>query len=371
MAVLSKANATIANTNKSVISSSPDIIVRELGKTGIKVPVVSMGCGRIDSPAVLKAALKLGITHFDTAAGYQGGNSESLLGEVLKEYPRESYTVATKIKAVKDKDELMNRLEESLARLKMSYVDILYLHSISTREDALNEELLAALKVAKESEKVKHVGLSTHKNEVEVIQAAIDSDVYEVVLSSVNFKQEHYPELKEKIALATQKGIGIVAMKVMAGGFLDKERKQPVNYTAALKWVLQDENVHTTIPGIVNLEQLQENASILKNITLTEQEKNDLKDAGLQAGLYCNGCSTCTGKCVKNLPVPEIMRAYMYAYGYQQTQKARDLLVSLDSGPNPCADCTICSASCVKGFDIAGKIMEVSRLTDVPTDFLV
>jgi len=294
-----------------------------------------------------------------------------LLGEVLKDYPRDSFTIATKITQTSTKEEFLAKFNESLTRLKMSYVDILYLHAVNTRDEALNPQMLEALKMAKESGKAKHVGLSTHKNEPEVIQAAIDSEVYEVVLSSINFKQEHSALMKEKIALAAEKGIGIVAMKVMAGGFLDKEQKQPVNYTAALKWVLQDENVHTTIPSILNLEQLQMNASVLKDIVLTDLEKNDLITAGLQAGLYCDGCQKCTVNCAKNLPIAELMRAYMYSYGYKQSQKAKDLLLTLNYGSNPCSDCSTCSAECVKGFDVAGKISEVSRLTEVPREFLV
>jgi predicted aldo/keto reductase-like oxidoreductase len=89
--------------------------------------------------------------------------------------------------------------------------------------------MLEAVATAKKTGKAKHVGVSTHKNEPEVIQAVIDSGVYEVVLTSINFKQDYYAVLKKTIAKAAKAGIGIVAMKTMAGGFHNKERKQPIN----------------------------------------------------------------------------------------------------------------------------------------------
>ena len=146
------------------------------------------------------------------------------------------------------------------------------------------------------------------------------------MLTSYNFNQGHRDQVKEKIALAAEKGIGIIAMKTMAGGFLDKERTKPVNCRAALKWVLQDPNVHTTIPGITSFDQLTENVGVMENLEMTDEEKTLLKKARLLSGLYCDQCGQCVAACRKHLPVNEIMRAYMYAYGYRQTEDALTLL---------------------------------------------
>lgn len=346
------------------------VIKRILGNTGILVPVVSMGCGKLDSPALVKAALKMGINHFDTAHVYQRGNSEILLGETLKEVPRDSFTIGTKVKITSTKEEFLSLLDESLTRLQMDYVDILYLHSAKSAEDVLNPEMLEALKIAKEQGKALHLGLSTHKNEPEVIRTAMETGVYEVVLSTVNFKQDHAEELKTAIAEASSRGIGIIAMKVMAGGFLDKEKTKPVNYKAAMKWVLANENVITTIPTMVNLEQIQYNSEVLTDIELSEQEKSDLAYASAEQGLYCNGCSQCVETCSKGLPIPELMRAYMYTYGYRESKKAKELVNRLGINNNPCEDCNDCHVQCVKGFNLPEKIAQMGILADTPDDFL-
>ena len=368
------ARSNIVDDNKKI--ENKPIIKRKLGKTGIELPIVSFGVMRADSPALVHAAIKEGIILFDTAHGYQGGKNEEMLGEVLKDYPRDSFVLATKVPPeMKDTSAatikaFLETLDISLKRLRMEFVDILYVHGPSSRDAVLHPAIIEAVTTAKKSGKVKHIGVSTHKNEPEVIQAAIDSGVYEVVLTSVNFKQDHYPAVKEAIVKAAKAGIGIVAMKTMAGGFHDKERKQPINCTAALKFVLQDENITTAIPGNTNFDQLTMNASINRDVTMTAQEEADLLVGKSEGGLYCQGCEHCVPNCPKGLPIPEIMRAYMYTYGYRDSRQAQDLLISLNIPNNPCSDCSHCSAKCAKNFAVSERVRDVMRLTTVPEEFI-
>jgi predicted aldo/keto reductase-like oxidoreductase len=305
-----------------------------------------------------------------------------MLGEVLKDRPRDSFVIATKVppeesdnrtgevKAGSTAKAFLDKFDISLKRLKLDYVDILYVHNISSRDGALFPAMLEAVQTAKKSGKARHVGLSTHKNEPEVIQAAVESGIYEVVLSAINFKQDYYPKLKETIANAAKAGIGIVAMKTMAGGFHDKERKQPINCKAALKFVLQDENVTTAIPGNTNFDYLNMNMSVNTDLKMTDEERGDLLLGKSQGGLYCQGCEHCVPNCPKGLPIPDIMRAYMYTYGYREPEMAHSLLSSLDLPEHPCSDCSNCGAVCAKGFDISDRIKDVSRLNRVPVEFL-
>jgi predicted aldo/keto reductase-like oxidoreductase len=347
----------------------PKTISRPLGRTGITLPVVSMGVMRSDNPGLVRAALKSGMVHLDTAHGYQKGKNEEMLGAVLKEYPRESFVIATKIPPA-DRDSYLQKLDLSLQRLQMSYVDILYLHGASSRNDVLNPEMLAVMKEIKAAGKARHVGLSTHKNEPEVIRAAIESGVYDVVLTSVNFRQDHYPDVKAAIAEAAAAGIGIVAMKTMAGAFFDKGRTEPINCKAALKWVLRDPNITTAIPGITSFDQLAENAGVNSDLTLSEEERTSLRLGELQGGLYCNGCERCVPTCARALPVPEYMRAYMYTHGYANGAMGRDLIAHLEMPADPCAGCDSCTARCVKGFTLRERIADVARLHAVPAELL-
>jgi predicted aldo/keto reductase-like oxidoreductase len=379
------ASASLVHSGLAASRASEEdkpVIKRSLGKTGIMLPIVSFGVMRSDSPALVHAAIKEGIILFDTAHGYQHGKNEEMLGEVFKDYKRDSFVLATKVPPEERNEStgllgksstskaFLEKLDISLQRLKMDHVDILYVHGLSSRDAVLYPEILDAVTTAKKLGKTKHVGVSTHKNEPEVIQAVIDSGVYEVVLTSINFKQDHYAAVKEAVAKAAKAGIGIVAMKTMAGGFHDKERQQPINCKAALKFVLQDEHVTTAIPGNTNFDQLAMNAGINRDLKMTAQEEADLLVGKSQGSLYCQGCEHCVPNCPKGLPIPEIMRAYMYTYGYRDSRQAQDLLLSLNISNNPCAGCAQCSATCTKNFAISERITDVMRLTTVPEEFL-
>lgn len=345
-------------------------ITRTLGRTGMKIPIVSMGVMRADNPALVRAALKSGIVYLDTAHGYQTGRNEEMLGKLLKEYPRDSFIISTKVPLEGSREAFLEKLDISLKRLQMDHVDILYLHSASSREAALDPVMLGALQEAKKSGKARYVGVSTHKNEPEVILAAVESKVHDVVLASINFMQDHADQMKDAVAKAAEAGIGIVAMKTMAGGFFDRDKTKPVNCRAALKWVLQNPNVTTAIPGMTTFDQLAENAAVNQDLVFTEEERKALVQGEAQGGLYCNGCERCVAGCPKHLPIPELMRAYMYAYGYGSPALGRELVAINGVQPNPCADCRTCTASCIKGFNLREKIADVSRLAAVPEEFL-
>ncbi len=371
-----------SETAQAASFKKDNVIYRILGRTGVKLPIVSMGAMRGDTKALIEAGIKRGIVHFDTAHVYQKGKNEEMLGEIFQNYDRNQFFIATKvvpddmdrktgeIGASFTVEKFMEYLDISLKRLQMDQVDLLYAHAVSSGKAVLHPELIKALKLAKEQGKCKFLGVSTHKNEPEVIKAAVEAGIYDVVLTAYNFKQDHRDELTQTIADAAAKGIGFVAMKTMAGGFLDEEHTKPVNTKAALKWALQNENICTAIPGFTAFEHMDESFSVMEKLKMSKQEEKDLEFAREYAGLYCNQCSVCAGQCKKGLPIPEIMRSYMYTYGYRDMNQAKTLLADMGVKNDPCSDCDSCTVSCVKNFAVADKIKKVSRLVDVPDEFI-
>ena len=235
---------------------------RTLGKrTGIKLPVLSMGVMRADNQSVVRAAYNSGIVMFDTANGYQNGKNEEMLGEFFADKPRESYIMATKVKENISDDaaaKFIERFETSMKRLKMKHVEILYHHAIDKVEHATYAPIIEAMVKLKKDGRAKYLGISTHSNEPAIINAAVDNGNFDVILTSYNYTQKHLDELNPAIDKAAKAGLGVVAMKTMAGGYLDKERTQKVNTRAALKWALQNPNIHTAIPGFTSFDQLEE-----------------------------------------------------------------------------------------------------------------
>lgn len=360
------------------------IIHRTLGKTGIRVPVVSMGVMNADNPKLVEAALNSGITLLDTAHGYQRGRNEEMIGEVTKNRHRDSYMIATKIYEDRDRktglfpkdakgETLIEKFETSLKRLGISHVEILHLHNISRKESVMFEPYLKALLKLKKEGKARFIGVSTHVNEPEVIRAVADSGLYDVILTAYNFRQPHVAEVTNAIAHAAKAGLGVVAMKTMAGAYWDKERQHPINMKAALKWALNDEHVHTAIPGFTTFDQLQLDVSVMDNIQLSEDEKKDLigSEKLSKSGLYCAQCRRCVSQCPYRLDIPTLMRSYMYAYGYRNLAQARETLDSAYLSTLPCTQCRTCSIStCSMGFNVREKLLDIYRLKQVPIEFL-
>jgi aryl-alcohol dehydrogenase-like predicted oxidoreductase len=361
---------------------SNEIICRTLGKTGLKIPVVSFGVMRSDNSGLVKAAYDGGIKMFDTAHGYQNGRNEEMLGNFFSTVPRDSFIIATKIgpagvdrqtgkpSAETTAVDFLSRFEISLSRLKMSYVDILYMHGIDSLDVLRHKEIVGAMLDLKKKGKVRFIGVSTHKNEPLIMNAMAEDGIWDVVLTAYNFKQTYRDEMNNALQAAADAGIGVVAMKTMAGGFLDKEKTKPVNTQAALKWALANPNIHTTIPGITAFEHLTSDLEVMTDITLSPAEKEDLLAAEAKQGLFCNACSNCIPGCRNDLPIPEIMRAYMYAYGYGNLPMASELLSQFAVETDPCTGCEVCTAECVKGFNLKNKISDITRLKSVPYDLI-
>lgn len=356
-----------------------DPIMRILGKTDIRVPIVSSGIIPQNAPNLIRKLFESGIKHFDSAWDYQNGRNDVMLAGMLREYGRENFIISTKVllpfnettgqynKEATTKA-FMEQLEITMSRLGVDCVDILYLHKPPTLAAALNQEMLKGLQQAKKQGKARFLGISNHSNQVEMIDAAIESKLYQVLLLGYNFRQDSL--IKPALVRANEAGLGIVAMKVFAGEYLDKERNKPINKAAALKWVLQDENVLTAILTFRTYEDYSLYLPMMYNIEMDDLERKDLAETCQSAGLYCLGCEICRKQCKRNLPIPDLMRAYMYTYGYRDAAEGQRVLSKLRLQEKPCMECETCNVKCSLGFNIQDKISDIIRLKNIPGEFL-
>ena len=376
----------------SIASASPaktepregQFAYRTLGRTGIRLPIISMGVMNADNPNVVRAALEAGIVHLDTAGVYQKGRNETMIGEVIKDFPRDSYVIGTKVREKMDwktglfpknakPGPFVRKFEASLKRLGLAYVDILYLHNVSNREAALFEPYYNALIKLRKEGKTRFIGVSTHSHEHEVIEAATDSE-YDVILTAYNHQQEHREKVKKAIREAARAGKGIIGMKAIAGNFKKGKgsgKKMTVDAEASLKWVLQDENVHTIIAGFTTFDQMELDLSVMKDMAVSAGPAVKVSRVGMGEGLFCQQCGTCLSQCPADFDIPTLMRSYMYNYGYRNRLAAKAVLKDTDLSAIACSECGSCRVDCPMGFDIRGKIMDIARITQVPDDFLV
>ena len=338
---------------------------RTLGRTGLKVTTVGMGCMITSDPSVVERALDAGINYFDTARGYQHGNNERMVGAALGTR-RKQVVLSTKTEA-RDKQGALEQLDISLRELNTDYVDIWYLHGRSNPSQA-GDDLIEAQQIAKKQGKIRFTGISTHDTPTMAPWMA-QKGVFDVILSMYNFSME--PNVGEALAAAAKSGMGVVAMKVMAGGFrkqrpgteLHDKLSQAGTPLAMLKWVIRDPHIATTIPSITDMDQLEENLKAMQQPFSSADEK--LLTAHLETirPLYCRVCGLCEGACQKGLPVADMLRCLSYADGYGQFALGRERFFELAADRTVrCADCSSCTVNCPHGVNVSARLARAQEL---------
>ncbi|HXN48464.1 MAG TPA: aldo/keto reductase [Bryobacteraceae bacterium] len=340
---------------------------RTLGKTGLKVTSVGFGCMITSDASVIARAADAGINYFDTARVYQSGNNERMVGAALKGKRQQIY-LSTKTGA-QDKAGALAHLDTSLKELGTDHVDIWYLHGKQTAAQ-LTDDLLEAQQIAKQAGKIRFAGVSMHSGHSEVIPAAIQSGKIDVILISYNFAMGS--TLDELVAKAKAAGVGVVAMKVMAGGFRRLKEGDPNGailkregaMAAALRWVLKNPDIGTTIPSMTDADQFEDNFKCMPAKFSPEDDKTLAAHLERISPVYCRMCSLCAGTCRKGLPVSDLLRIVTYADGYGQFALGRERYRELpgDVTSVRCGDCSSCTVQCPHGVHVAKRISRAQEL---------
>ena len=359
--------SAVADAAQYYASSEPVVfpapVFRTLGRTGMKITVVSFGAMLTTEPEVMRIAFDNGINYVNTARIYMGGKNEEILGKALKGR-RDKVYVATNVRpassSIKD---IVRDVEESLKALETDYVDLIQLQNIFDKERLFIPETREALMQLKKQGKVRFFGVTTHKNQAEVLNILVDDRerFFDTALVAYNFKSDK--ELGEAIAKAAKAGIGIVAMKTQAGGYSPEALGSTSPHQAALKWVLQNPNVTAAIPSMKDLAQLKEDISVM-GTPFRQADENVLRrySAAVRPH-YCGFCGKCEDSCPKGVEICTINRSLMYAEGYKNRELAlatyREIPSSVSA--SACLDCSACVARCVNNGMMIRTKMERSR----------
>jgi hypothetical protein len=229
-----------ANPTRSSIPRRP------LGKTGVDVPVLILG-GVVAMkqaptlsfhPAQLAdAALDAGITYFDTAAAYGDGQSESNYGEVLATRRKEVF-LATKTGS-RSYDDALRSVEASLKRLRTDHLDLLQLHGVTAKEDFAKWDgpsgVLKALYRLRDEKVTRFVGVTGHES-AEAMRRAIELFDFDTILTTFNPTARRRPFQELVLPLAREKKMGILAIKVMGGGFGSLAAGNPLKNDLSTYW---------------------------------------------------------------------------------------------------------------------------------------
>jgi len=338
-----------------------------LGRTGLKVTTVGFGCMITSDGSVIERAADAGINYFDTARGYSHGNNERMVGAALGA-KRKQVVLSTKTHAP-DKAGMQQHLEQSLRELNTDYIDIWYLHGHSSAEE-IRDDMIEAQQIAKQQGKIRFAGVSTHSGQQQLLPWMVQKGVFDVVLAAYNFTMD--AGMEQAIATAAKAGMGVVAMKVMAGGIRSvrpgdpkyDKLTQPGALLAALKWVVSKPNVATTIPSMTDNDQLEENLTAMGSPLSSHDEKLLAAHLEMIRPVYCRLCGQCEGVCRKGLPVADVLRCLTYADGYGQFALGRERFLEVTTGREAirCGDCAECTVECPHGVHVAERIARAQEL---------
>jgi len=342
----------------------PTPVYRTLGRTGLKITVVSFGAMLTPEAEVMEVAFDHGINYVDTARRYMGGKNEEIVGRALKSR-RDRVYLATKIQpASLSKEAIFKDVETSLKALETDYIDVIQLHNLTDRVRIFDPEIREALVRLKEQGKVRFCGVTTHTNQVQVLNALMeDKDrFFDTALVGYNFKSDN--DLKEAIAKAAQKKIGIIAMKTQAGGYVTDALGPISPHRAALKWALQDKNVTAAIPGMRDLTELREDMGVM-GLKLSYFDELILQRYGAAVSpYYCHFCGKCESTCPNGVAISTINRCIMYAEAYKNMELSRATYreVPVIASASKCLDCQTCVARCINRLDIPAKMARARKI---------
>jgi predicted aldo/keto reductase-like oxidoreductase len=337
---------------------------RVLGRTGLKVTTVGYGAMRTRDPAVIHRALDMGINYLDTARSYMDGYNEVVVGKVLKSRRKDVF-VATKISnlgALDTTEKLVESVNKSLKALQTDHIDVIQLHNLKSVSQIKNELYLDALQSVKKAGKARFIGFTTHRNEASLVDAAIPMDFYDVILVKYNFQSPK--KLGDLIQKAAAAGIGIVAMKTQAGGYKNHKMQNLSPHQAALRWVLQNSGVATTIPSMTSYGHLDENIQVMQSSFGWSDRKVLYRYAKAIDKQWCRMCDACIGQCPHGVDVFEINRSLMYLDGYRDPHLARKTYSQIPESclPIRCQACRGCDVRCVHGLDIKPRMLKAGSV---------
>jgi predicted aldo/keto reductase-like oxidoreductase len=310
---------------------------RPFGDTGQNVSILSLG-GSLHLPLVmLQIAFKWGVTYWDTAHSYMGGNSEKRIGKYFLQFPedRKKIFLVTKSNAWTLKG-MTRELNQSLERMKTDYIDLFFIHGVS-RISELDEDKKAWAEKSKAEGKIRLFGLSTHTNMEVCMMGASKLGWIDGIMISYNYRLMHTDRMKRAVDACVKSGIGLTAMKTQGGGSLKTDteaelklagrflRKGYTDVQAKLKAVWENPNIASICSEMPNRKILMANVYAALNRTqLSTQDMNLLYQYAHETGSgYCMGCANiCESTVQDKVPISDIMRYLMYWRSYEDRNRA-------------------------------------------------
>ena len=359
--------------------------ISALGMGCMRLPGGGYGNAHIDEEQTAKMfdyAIEHGVNYFDTAYGYHAGQSEIVVGKLLKRYPRDSYYIADKFPGydLSYMDKVEQIFEEQLRKTGMEYFDFYLFHSVV--ENNINEYLdkkygiFEYLYKQKQNGRIRHLGFSTHGS-LETNTRFLNEygHAMEFVQLQLNWLDWTFQKGKEQVELMSKYNLPVWVMEPVRGGKLAKLTNEYEEKLRALRpeettpaWAFRFlqgiPQVAVTLSGMSDFEQLKQNIQTYENERpLNEREKAVLAEIAedmLKKLMPCTACRYCTQYCPMQLDIPYLLETYneyvLSSGGIIPTRKINGL--PTDKRPSACVGCRACEQVCPQNIGISTALAD-------------
>lgn len=370
---------------------------RKFGKTGEEISILGFGCmrfpqidGKIDEEETTKMvryAIDNGVNYIDTAYPYHNGESELVVGRILKDGYREKVKLATKLPSwdIKTREDMDRILEEQLDKLQTEYIDFYLVHALDKGlwDNLVKNDVFDFLDSIKESGKVKHIGFSFHDN-LELFKEIVDAYDWEFTQIQYNYLDEEYQAGTQGLEYANSKGLGVIIMEPLRGGKLVNDlssdiidiingadvKKSPAGW--AFKFLYNRDEVGIVLSGMSTMEQVIDNIRICneegKANTMTSNEKltlEKLRDTfKSKIKVNCTACGYCM-PCTSGVDIPTCFELLNSASMFNSIEYVKNnrykYLISESKDASNCIECGNCESVCPQHIKIIDKLNEVKE----------
>jgi len=345
-----KAKAADANEPNKPLPQMPvqKVPKRKLGKTGVEVPVLSLGFGRPGEQAILRQSLDWGVNYWDTSLAAANGMSEQSIGEFIAQNPdsRKNIFLVTKENKSKNVDDLEKCLQTSLKHLNTNYIDLYFGVYMVNNAMRLTDDVKKWADEAKKRGVIKYFGFTTHENMPQCLMAASKLDWIDAIMLKYDFRLMQDKQMQEAVDACHKTGVGLIAMKTQAMRFrqtppdpntaaaeAEADRKMLAHFLdkgftdgqAKIKAVMDDQRISTVNSSMPSTAFLMSNIAVAHDKTkLAADDIETLRQyAQATCSGYCAGCGHICGPVALGVPVSDIMRALMYHDNYGDIAHAK------------------------------------------------
>lgn len=356
-----------------------------LGFGCMRLPTVPDSNGVVDeakTKEMIGRAINAGVTYFDTAYPYHSGQSEKVLGRVMKNWDRKQYLLATKLPLwlIKSRDDVERVFAEQLERLQTDYVDFYLFHGIGKDRWQLMKdlELIPLLEQYQEQGKIRHLGFSFH-DDYEVFEEVMNARQWDFCQIQLNYMDENFQAGLKGCRLAEKLGVPIIVMEPVKGGSLATlpedvaayfRQQDPSKSIAswAVRWAAGAPAVKVVLSGMSNMEQVEDNIKTFDSFhPLNEQEQKTVAKVveAIRARVKngCTGCQYCM-PCPFGVDIPRNFAVWNEHAMYQNDRHARYMyqtVLTEEQRADHCQKCGACETKCPQKISIRADLQRLDQ----------